>query len=159
MRAFSFTLSMTLWGYIIAVLYARFVIPFVEGIRESLVKGELVGEMAGGARSNRALKVVVDLVLFMAQAYFLTGWSAYTIVKIRSITHLPEVTSPIIFYLIGMGVCQWALAYIALRERFQGFLSILHSVVAMGACATFALKPQHIPVLYGWMVNIMGGLR
>ncbi len=159
MRAFSFTLTMTLWGYIIAVIYARYVTPFVEGIRESLSSGEIVNDIAGGNTGNRVLKFVVDLVLFMAQAYFLTGWSAYTVLKVRTMTHLPDVSSPVIFYIIGIGVCQWALGYIALRERFQGFLSILHSVVAMGACVTFAFKPQHIPVLYGWMVNLMGGLK
>lgn len=159
MRAFSFTLSMTLWGYIIAVLYARFMTPFVEGIRDSLTAGDLVDEIAGGDKTNRILKLVVDFILFMAQAYLLTGWSAYTILKIRAITHLPDAASPVAFYVIGIGVCQWSLSYIALREKFQGIISILHSVVAMGACLTFAFKPYHIPVLYGWMVKMMGGLQ
>ncbi len=159
MRAFSFTLTLILWGYIIAVLFARYVTPFIEGVRRSLAAGDLVGEISGGETANKALKVAVDLLFFLAQAYFLTGWSAYTILKIRIMTHMPEVSHPAIFYVLGIGVCQWTLSYIALREKFQGFLSILHSVVAMGACATFAFRPYDIPVLYGWMVNMMGGLR
>ncbi|MCF4114103.1 MULTISPECIES: hypothetical protein [Dethiosulfovibrio] len=158
MKAFSFTLSLILWGYIIAVLYARYVTPFVSGTRRSIASGEF-GDTTGDDLQSKLLRVALDLVFFIAQAYFLMGWSAYAVLKIRIMTHLPDAGSPVIFYIIGMAICMWTLGYIALREKYEGFLSILHSVVAMGAFATFAFKPQHIPVLYGWMVNIMGGLR
>lgn len=159
MKAFSFTLTMVLWGYIIAVLYARYVTPFVQGIRRSLSEGEAAPDLYGGAVTGKVLRVAADFMFFLVQSYFLMGWSAYAILKIRIMTHTPGVSHPAVFYILGMGICQWTLSYIAVKERFQGILSILHSVMGMGACITFAFRPGDIPVLYGWMVNLMGGLR
>lgn len=159
MKSFSFTLTLALWGYVIAVIYARYVTPFIEGVKNSLSDPNSDPYIYGGRFSRKALKVSVEALFFLAQAYFLMGWSAYAILKIRAMTHSGDILHPWVFYFLGIGICQWTLGYIALREKFNGIFSILHSVLAMGACVTFAIRPSGILPLYGWLANLMGGLK
>ncbi|WP_024822908.1 hypothetical protein [Aminobacterium mobile] len=148
-----FAVPFVLWAWVLSSTYARYVVPQVASLYASLERLE-------EGRGNSALfpKVIVfsiKIVLTFVQMYVLSTWSAYSVLRTLRFVQSPDIKKWIC-YLLAFLICEGALGVVARREEYRGFLSIVHSAMAMGLFVIFAFNPSLMKDTYPWLIRAMG---
>ncbi|ADE56391.1 MULTISPECIES: hypothetical protein [Aminobacterium] len=150
-----FALPFALWAWVLSSSYARYILPRISSVY-GLLKG-LESKEAHSASSFhvRGTSFLVKIVMLFSQMYALAAWSAYSVLRTMRFARLPE-TRGWIYYLTAFIICEGALGVIARKEEYNGFLSILHSIMAMGAFVIFAFNPHLMGSMYSWLIRLVG---
>ena len=152
-RYAEFLLPLFLWGWPLSSLYARFVVPRIASMGKA-ISGLQRGDHGGGFFAVAAA-YAVRLALSFGQMYVLGGWSAYCVLRAVSYANAPDVARWC--YILGGAVmAEAALAIIGRAEEYDGFLSVFHTIMAMGSVVIFSMNPFHIKVVYPWLMRAMG---
>jgi hypothetical protein len=149
------------WSFIVWLLIISFIFPFIF----SLLSIPLIGLMAllfavketeqGKQRKPLSfLSYPVMALIFLANVYILSGWSAYVASRALVYSSAPEVTHKWIYYLVGFVLCHGPLGYMASKEGREGASgSCLHTGIAMVMYIIFSIWPRAMIWPYGWFLR------
>ncbi len=147
MMYFNYTSRMGLFALAFALLYVRFVLPVVAKARGALVP------LPDEERLGRVTQGVGEFLSMTVESYVRSGWSAWCAVTAVTYARLPETTGWI-YIATAFILCETALAHVARRDEGEGMMTVLRSVIPMGAFAEFAFSPDHATLLYGWVERL-----
>jgi hypothetical protein len=151
-RYLEFMMPIFLWGWALSSIYARFVIPRIASLGKA-VTGLRQGAYGGGFFAV-ATAYVIRVALSLSQMYVLGTWSAYCVLRAVSYAAASDVTRW--HYMVGGAVlAEFALAIVGRAEQYDGFLSVFHTIMAMGAVVIFSMNPFHIKAVYPWLMKLM----
>lgn len=149
MHYFNFAFFLTVWGWVLSGAYIRFVFPAIDSAYSTMASLEEEGGIG-----RRYLSLSVKIVLAAAQTYVLGVWSAYCVLRTMAFLQEPG-TNGWLYYISAFLICEGTLGIVAKREAYRGFLSILHSAMAMGFFVIFALNPNFLASVYPWFPPLM----
>ena len=147
MLYFNYASRMALFALAFALLYVRFILPVVAKARDALVP------LPGEERLGKVTQDVGEFLGMVIESYLRGGWAAWCAVTAVPYARLPETTG---WYYIATAfiICETALAHVGRRDGGEGMMTILRSVIPMGAFAEFAFSPDHAELVYGWVVRL-----
>ena len=148
MMYFNYLSRMGLFALAFALLYVRFALPVVAKARDALVP------LPGEERLGRVTQQVGEFLTMVVESYVRSGWSAWCAVTAVTFARLPETTGWI-YVATAFVICEMALGHVARRDQGDGMMTVLRSVIPMGAFAEFAFSPSHAELLYGWVGRLM----
>lgn len=152
-RYAEFLLPIFLWGWPLSSMYARFVVPRIASMGKAIA-GLQRGDHGGGVFAV-ITAYVMRIALSFGQMYVLGGWSAYCVLRAVSYANAPDVVRW--HYMLGGAVlAEFALAIVGRAEEYDGFLSVFHTIMAMGSVVIFSMNPFHIKAVYPWLMRAMG---
>lgn len=141
--------------WIVSATIPRYLMPFLlYPVYDALE--ELRGGAWGTAGLGTPLSLVIQILISLALAWLLTGWSAWCVLRCLVYTQGME-TGRALYFITGFILCEYALARMAQADRYRGFfLSVFHFSMAMGAFIVYSINPAPIGKVYPWLARWMG---
>ncbi len=141
-------------AWIASDMVPRHIMPLLYPVYDAL-EG-LRSEDGGMGSLGAPLSLLIQILLSMALAWVLTGWSAWCVLRCIVYTRgMPA--GRVQYYLTGLVCCEFVLSRMAKADRYRGFfLSVFPFAMSMGAFIVYSVNPTPIAKAYPWLVRWMG---
>ena len=155
------------WKFFIGLFIISLIFPFIYallisptlGLTLLLTKQNKEPEDIAKFSFLSLINYPIMAIIFLANVYVLSGWSAYVASSALVYSSMPEITHQWIYYVTGFFLCHAPLVFMASKEsqKQQERGTFLHISIAMIMYILFSIWPSLMTLPYGWFLRWIYG--